>query len=81
MFVGLTTRSFKKMMVTYVVGMLGIAGVLLPDWAYFDRDFSRWGSAVTGEERASHIAQSSGLKRSFSSLHSFRNRISPTFSF
>ncbi|KAL4604134.1 signal peptidase complex-like protein DTM1 [Castanea sativa] len=54
--VGISTRSFKKMMATYVVGGLGIAGVLLPDWCYFNRDFSRWTSPVTVEERASHTA-------------------------
>lgn len=62
--VGLTTYSFKKMMVTYMVGMLGIAGILLPDWDYFDRDFSRWTTPVTGEERASMAAAPrSGLGR------------------
>ena len=62
--VGISTRSFKKMMATYVVGGLGIAGVLLPDWCYFNRDFSRWTSPVTAEERASHIASTrSGSKR------------------
>ncbi|PON61546.1 Microsomal signal peptidase 12kDa subunit [Parasponia andersonii] len=58
--VGLCTLSFKKMAATYVVGVVGIAGVLCPDWAYFDRDFSRWTHPVTAEERASHIAQRSG---------------------
>lgn len=50
--VGVTTQSFKKTMATYLVGVLGIAGVLLPDWAYFDRDFSRWTSPVTAQERS-----------------------------
>ncbi|KAG2699107.1 hypothetical protein I3760_07G177000 [Carya illinoinensis] len=61
--VGVTTQSFKKMMATYLVGVLGIAGVLLPDWAYFDRDFSRWTSPVTAQERASHVALRSGSTR------------------
>lgn len=61
--VGICTQSFKKMMATYVVGVLGIAGVLLPDWGYFNRDFSRWTSPMTAEERAAQIAQRSGSKR------------------
>ncbi|KAB2617108.1 signal peptidase complex subunit 1 [Pyrus ussuriensis x Pyrus communis] len=59
--VGLCTQSLKKMMLTYVVGVLGIAALLLPDWVYFDRDCSRWTSPVSFEERASEIAQRSGL--------------------
>uniref|UniRef100_A0A2P2IZG6 Signal peptidase complex-like protein DTM1 n=1 Tax=Rhizophora mucronata TaxID=61149 RepID=A0A2P2IZG6_RHIMU len=54
------TKSFKKTAVTYVVGALGIAGVLLPDWDYFDRDYSRWFSPVTEEEKVA-LAQRSGL--------------------
>lgn len=62
--VGLSTHSFKKMMATYVAGMLGIAGILLPDWDYFDRDFSRWTTPVSGEERAAiAAARRSGLSR------------------
>ncbi|BAT78517.1 signal peptidase complex-like protein DTM1 [Vigna umbellata] len=62
--VGLFTHSFKKMMVTYVFGVLGIAAVLLPDWDYFNRDFSRWTYPVTAEERAnSPHAQGSGFLR------------------
>ncbi|XP_059461085.1 signal peptidase complex-like protein DTM1 isoform X2 [Corylus avellana] len=61
--VGICTQSFKKMVATYVVGVLGIAGVILPDWAYFNRDFSRWTSPMTAEERAAQIAQRSGSKR------------------
>ncbi|KAM5575708.1 signal peptidase complex-like protein DTM1 [Rosa sericea] len=63
--VGICTQSLKKIMVTYLVGVIGIGGVLLPDWGYFDRDFSRWGSPVTVEERASAIAtaERSGLAR------------------
>ncbi|KAG1334610.1 putative signal peptidase complex-like protein DTM1 [Cocos nucifera] len=40
--VGAWTFSFKKMMATYFLGLLGIAGILLPDWEFFDRDFSQW---------------------------------------
>lgn len=51
------------MMATYVLGVVGISGVLLPDWDYFNRDFSRWGYPITAEERASHLAQGSGFLR------------------
>ncbi|KAJ7959005.1 Signal peptidase complex-like protein DTM1 [Quillaja saponaria] len=51
------------MMVTYLFGVLGIAGILLPDWGYFNRDFSRWTFPVTAEERTSDIAQGSGFRR------------------
>ena len=51
--VGLYTHSSQKMLVTYVVGVVGIAGVLLPDWDYFNRHFSRWPYPVTADERAS----------------------------
>ncbi|KAL6179907.1 hypothetical protein ACLB2K_046578 [Fragaria x ananassa] len=63
--VGICTQSFRKMMVTYLVGVVGIGGVLLPDWAYFDRDFSRWGTPVSVEERvsANATAERSGLAR------------------
>ncbi|XP_022981833.1 signal peptidase complex-like protein DTM1 isoform X1 [Cucurbita maxima] len=52
--VGISTHSFKKMAVTYLVGVFAIAGILLPDWCFFDRDFSRWISPVTEEERESY---------------------------
>ncbi|KAF5739736.1 signal peptidase complex subunit 1-like isoform X1 [Tripterygium wilfordii] len=61
--VGLCTHSFKKIMVTYVVGILLIAGVLLPDWDFFSRDFSRWGSPITFQEKAAAEAQRSGPLR------------------
>ncbi|XP_062098579.1 signal peptidase complex-like protein DTM1 [Humulus lupulus] len=61
--VGLCTLSFQKMVATYVVGVVGLAGVLCPDWVYFDRDFSRWIHPVTAEERASHAAHRFGLGR------------------
>ncbi|XP_028771801.1 signal peptidase complex-like protein DTM1 [Neltuma alba] len=51
--VGLSTHSPRKMLVTYIVGVLAIAGVLLPDWDYFNRHFSRWPYPVTADERAS----------------------------
>ncbi|KAG5034556.1 hypothetical protein AAZX31_04G099100 [Glycine max] len=63
--VGICTHSFKKMMATYVLGVLGIAALLLPDWDYFNRDFSRWPYPVTAEERANSSihAQGSGFLR------------------
>ncbi|CAK7347142.1 unnamed protein product [Dovyalis caffra] len=64
--VGIWTLSFKKVIVTYVVGVLGIAGVILPDWDYFDRDYSRWFSPVSEQDKLA-LAQRSG----------FRNRIFP----
>lgn len=71
--VGICTQSWKKIMVTYVVGILGIAGLLLPDWDFFDRDFSRWTCPVTAEERASILAQrqTSLLRRSVSQIFCF----------
>ncbi|KAG0492444.1 hypothetical protein HPP92_005842 [Vanilla planifolia] len=40
--VAVCTFSFKKVLVTYAYGIIGISGVLLPDWEFFDRDFSQW---------------------------------------
>lgn len=45
--VGIYTQSLKKMMGTYVFGMLGLCGILLPDWEYFDRPISQWCSPIT----------------------------------
>ncbi|XP_076928821.1 signal peptidase complex-like protein DTM1 [Bidens hawaiensis] len=42
--VGLYTYSFKKMMATYIFGMFAIAGIILPDWEFFDRPVSQWTS-------------------------------------
>lgn len=44
--VGISTFSFRKMMATYIFGLLGIAGLVLPDWEFFDRDFSEWFSPM-----------------------------------
>ncbi|KAJ6818058.1 signal peptidase complex-like protein DTM1 isoform X1 [Iris pallida] len=44
--VGIFTFSFRKAMATYVFGLVGIAGILLPDWEFFDRDFSHWFSPM-----------------------------------
>lgn len=40
--VGIYTFSFKKMIATYIFGLFAIAGLVLPDWEFFDRDFSQW---------------------------------------
>ncbi|XP_055826413.1 signal peptidase complex-like protein DTM1 [Solanum dulcamara] len=40
--IGLYTQSLNKMIVTYVIGMLGILGVFLPDWESFDQSVSQW---------------------------------------
>ncbi|KAF3773171.1 hypothetical protein EJ110_NYTH55952 [Nymphaea thermarum] len=42
--VGLYTLSLKKMVVVYLSGLLLIAGVVLPDWEFFERDMSQWTS-------------------------------------
>ncbi|XP_042490395.1 signal peptidase complex-like protein DTM1 [Macadamia integrifolia] len=46
--IGIYTHSFKKMIVTYLFGLFAIAGVLLPDWDFFDRDLSQWSTPVPG---------------------------------
>ncbi|KAJ4793633.1 Signal peptidase complex-like protein DTM1 [Rhynchospora pubera] len=40
--VGIATLSFKKVLATYAFGLFAVAGILLPDWEFFDRDFSQW---------------------------------------
>ncbi|XP_028757413.1 signal peptidase complex-like protein DTM1 [Neltuma alba] len=65
--VGIFTHSPKKMIVTYVVGAVGIAALLLPDWDYFDRDFSRWPYPITADERASLLSHGSAFVRFTSS--------------
>ncbi|XP_010544001.1 PREDICTED: signal peptidase complex-like protein DTM1 [Tarenaya hassleriana] len=57
------TQSLKKTLVTYLIGVCLIAGVLLPDWDFFDRPFSRWIYPVSAEERAAALAGKSGPKR------------------
>jgi hypothetical protein len=62
--VGICTHSFKKMMATYILGVVGISGVLLPDWDYFNRHISRWPYPVTVEERsAASLSHGSGFLR------------------
>ncbi|XP_074566799.1 signal peptidase complex-like protein DTM1 [Curcuma longa] len=45
--VGICTWSVKKMLGTYAYGIVGIGGILLPDWEFFDRDFSEWFKPMT----------------------------------
>ncbi|XP_020685980.1 signal peptidase complex-like protein DTM1 [Dendrobium catenatum] len=45
--VGLCSFSLKKVLATYAYGILGIAVLLLPDWEFFDRDFSQWFTPMT----------------------------------
>lgn len=48
--VGYNTLSFKKMLVTYFVGLAAISGVLLPDWDFFDRDPFQWTYPLTVDQ-------------------------------
>ncbi|KAA8538088.1 hypothetical protein F0562_027696 [Nyssa sinensis] len=57
--IGLYTQSFKKMLGTYLFGILAIAGVLLPDWEFFDRDVSHWCSPLYVDDMASLSAHKS----------------------
>ncbi|GMH00151.1 hypothetical protein Nepgr_001990 [Nepenthes gracilis] len=61
--VGVCTHSFMKVVVTYFVGMLGIAGVLLPDWDYFDRDVSSWCTSITVDDIGPNDVQRPGSHR------------------
>ncbi|KAJ4953880.1 hypothetical protein NE237_030712 [Protea cynaroides] len=62
--IGICTYSFKKMVVTYLFGLFAIAGVLLPDWDYFDRDFSQWSTPVPGNNNTPTISpQTSSFTR------------------
>ncbi|KAJ0751567.1 putative signal peptidase complex subunit Spc1/SPCS1 [Helianthus annuus] len=45
--VGFYTYSFKKMMATYLFGMFAVAGIVLPDWEFFDRPVSQWTSPLS----------------------------------
>ncbi|XP_050212181.1 signal peptidase complex-like protein DTM1 [Mercurialis annua] len=63
--VGICTQSFKKVMLTYGVGVVAVAGVLLPDWDYFDRQFSRWSSPITQQDKAA-LAHTSAFRNSVS---------------
>ncbi|KAJ0960966.1 hypothetical protein J5N97_016971 [Dioscorea zingiberensis] len=49
--VGIITFSFRKMVITYGFGIAGIGLILLPDWEFFDRDFSQWFTPMPGQRR------------------------------
>ncbi|KAK4374383.1 hypothetical protein RND71_005060 [Anisodus tanguticus] len=49
-FIAWYTQSLQKMMATYFIGMLGIIGVLLPDWESFDQSMSQWGTPLKVDE-------------------------------
>ncbi|KAL5982195.1 hypothetical protein ACLOJK_016265 [Asimina triloba] len=55
--IGIYTMSFKKMIATYVFGLLAISGVLLPDWEFFDRDFSKWLTPMPARDRSAPASQ------------------------
>ncbi|KAF8377306.1 hypothetical protein HHK36_030681 [Tetracentron sinense] len=63
--IGVYTHSFKKMIFTYLFGLFAIAGLLLPDWEFFDRDFSHWFSPMSADDRganSSHRSRSSRFR-------------------
>ncbi|KAM0936923.1 putative signal peptidase complex subunit Spc1/SPCS1 [Dioscorea sansibarensis] len=49
--VGIVTLSLRKMVVTYAFGIAGIGLIFLPDWEFFDRDFSQWFTPMPGQRR------------------------------
>jgi hypothetical protein len=53
---GVATASLRKAAATYVFGILAIAGVLLPDWEFFDRDFSQWLTPMPASRRTAAAA-------------------------
>ncbi|KAL8215564.1 hypothetical protein R6Q57_022401 [Mikania cordata] len=57
-FIGLYTYSLKKMMVTYLFGMFAIAGIVLPDWEFFDRPISQWTSPLSVPQMLPHTPPS-----------------------
>uniref|UniRef100_A0A5B7BBA4 Putative signal peptidase complex subunit 1 n=1 Tax=Davidia involucrata TaxID=16924 RepID=A0A5B7BBA4_DAVIN len=61
--IGLYTQSLKKMFGTYLFGMFAIAGVLLPDWDFFDRDVSQWFSPLYVDDMPSHSSHRSTSTR------------------
>uniref|UniRef100_A0A0D9X1M8 Signal peptidase complex-like protein DTM1 n=1 Tax=Leersia perrieri TaxID=77586 RepID=A0A0D9X1M8_9ORYZ len=48
---GVVTASVRKAAATYGFGILAIAGVLLPDWEFFDRDYSQWLTPMPASRR------------------------------
>ncbi|CAL9110574.1 unnamed protein product [Musa textilis] len=61
--VGIWTFSPKKALVTYACGILGIAGLLLPDWEYFDRDLSQWFTPMPSRSTAAAADRAPGSSR------------------
>ncbi|XP_065018057.1 signal peptidase complex-like protein DTM1 isoform X2 [Musa acuminata AAA Group] len=57
--VGVCTFSLEKMLATYAVGIVGIAGILLPDWEFFHQDFPQW-FAFMRARRATAVAAAAG---------------------
>ena len=53
---GVATASVRKALATYIFGILAIAGVLLPDWEFFDRDFSQWLTPMPASRRTAAAA-------------------------
>ncbi|XP_008795543.2 signal peptidase complex-like protein DTM1 isoform X1 [Phoenix dactylifera] len=66
--VGVWTFSFQKMMATYFLGLLGIAGILLPDWEFFDRDFSQWFTPLPARRGAASNLDPDAIRFKFSPL-------------
>jgi hypothetical protein len=50
------TASLRKALATYGFGVLAVAGVLLPDWEFFDRDFSQWLTPMPASRRTAAAA-------------------------
>ncbi|RZC87723.1 hypothetical protein C5167_028176 [Papaver somniferum] len=61
-FIGFYTYSFKKMIVTYIFGLFAIAGIILPDWEFFDRDFSEWTSPMPADAIDSNSSEPKRFK-------------------
>ncbi|KAG9451510.1 hypothetical protein H6P81_011475 [Aristolochia fimbriata] len=61
--VGFCTFSLKKMFATYVFGLVAIAGVVLPDWEFFDRDLKDWFSPLPFDRRSRNSSGNSAAMR------------------
>ncbi|XP_077213170.1 peptidase [Tasmannia lanceolata] len=62
--VGIFTFSFKKMIATYAFGLFAIAGIMLPDWEFFDRKISEWFYPMSSDRSGNRISdQNSGVSR------------------
>ncbi|GLJ11879.1 hypothetical protein SUGI_0179140 [Cryptomeria japonica] len=53
---GYYTWSFKKMVVTYAMGVLCTLVVIIPDWTFFARHPSEWGFPMPSDKQSA-IAQ------------------------